>query len=50
MQVTRSMPQTGSLLRSVLLRQLLDLKLKLCNGALATLGPMLKGLGLLESL
>ncbi len=50
MKVMGSKPEAGSLLRSVLLRQLPDFKLKLCNSTLATLGPMLKGLGLLESL
>jgi hypothetical protein len=50
MQIVRSIPQTGSLLRSVLLQQVLDLKLKLRNGALSTVGPIFKGLRLLESL
>ncbi len=49
-QITGSIPQTKSLLRPALTRQLLDPKLKLCNGALSTVGPMFKGLGLLESL
>ena len=50
MQIARSIPEAGSLLRSVLLQQVQDLKLKLGNGALSTVGPMLKGLRLLESL
>ena len=50
MQVAGSIPQTGSLIRLVLLQQVLDLKLKLGNGALATVGPILKGLRPLENL
>jgi hypothetical protein len=50
MQVAGSIPEAGSLLRSVLLQQLLDLKLKLGNRALSTVGPILKGLRLLENL
>ena len=50
MQIMRSIPQTGSLIRSVLLQQLLNLKLKLGNGALSTVGPVLKDLRMLESL
>jgi hypothetical protein len=49
-QIPGSIPEAGNLLRSVLPQQMLDLKLKLGNGALATLGPSLKGLRLLESL
>ena len=49
-QIPGSIPQTGNLLRSVLPQQVPDLKLKLGNGAFATLGPILKGLRLLESL
>ncbi len=50
MQITGSIPQTKSLLRPALTRQLLDPKLKLCNGALSTVGPILKGLRLLKNL
>ena len=50
MQVAGSIPEAGSLLRSVLLQQLLNLKLKLGNGALSTVGPVLKDLRMLESL
>ena len=50
MQIPDSIPEAGNLLRSALPQQMLDLKLKLGNGALATLGPILKGLRLLESL
>ena len=49
MQIPDSIPEAGNLLRSALPQQMLDLKLKLGNGALATLGPVLKGLRLLES-
>lgn len=41
-------PQSGSLIRSVLIDQSLDLKLQPRNGTLATLSPVLKGLSLLE--
>jgi hypothetical protein len=50
MQVAGSIPEASSLLRSVLLQQLLNLKLKLGNGALSTVGPVLKSLRLLENL
>ena len=50
MQISGSIPEAGNLLRAVLLRQVLDLKLKLRNGALSAVGPILKGLRLLESL
>jgi hypothetical protein len=49
MQISGSIPEAGNLLRSVLPQQVLDLKLKLGNGALSTLGPILKGLRLLEN-
>jgi hypothetical protein len=49
MQVAGSIPEAGSLLRSVLLQQVQDLKLKLGNGALSTVGPILKGLRLLRT-
>jgi hypothetical protein len=50
MQVAGSIPEAGSLLRSVLLQQVQDLRLKLGNGALSTVGPILKSLRLLENL
>jgi hypothetical protein len=49
MQISGSIPEALNLVRSVLLQQVLDLKLKLGNGALSTLGPSLKGLRLLEN-
>ena len=49
-QILGSKPETGSLIRSVLINQPLDLTLKPYNGTLATFSPMLKGLRLLEQL
>jgi hypothetical protein len=49
-QVTGGKPETGSLIRSVLITQPLDLTLKPRNRTLATFGPTLKGLRLLEEL
>jgi hypothetical protein len=48
MEVMRRRPQSGSLIRSALLDQSLDLKLKPCDSTLATLNPVLKRLCLLE--
>jgi hypothetical protein len=47
-QVAGRRPQAGYLIRSMLIFQLPDLKLKLRNSTLPTHGPMLKSLGLLE--
>jgi hypothetical protein len=47
-EVMRRRPQSGSLIRSALIDQLLDLTLQPCNSTLATLSPVLKALSLLE--
>jgi hypothetical protein len=47
-EVMRRRPQSGSLIRSALIDQSLDLTLQPCNSTLATLSPVLKSLGLLE--
>lgn len=47
-EVMRRRPQSGSLIRSVLIDQSLDLKLQPRDGTLATLSPVLKGLSLLK--
>ena len=47
-EVMRRRPQSGSLIRSALIDQSLDLTLQPCNSTLATLSPVLKGLSLLE--
>jgi hypothetical protein len=46
MEVMRRRPQSGSLIRSVLLDQSVDLRLKPRDSTLATLSPVLKGLSL----
>ena len=47
-EVMRRRPQSGSLIRSALMDQSLDLKLKPRDSTLATLSPVLKSLSLLE--
>ena len=47
-EVMRRRPQSGSLIRSALIDQSLDLTLQPCNSTLATLSPVLKDLSLLE--
>jgi hypothetical protein len=47
-KIMGSKPETGSLIRSVLITQPPDLKLKPRNGVLTTFSPTLKGLRLLE--
>ena len=47
-EVVRRRPQSGSLIRSALMDQSLDLTLKPRDSTLATLSPVLKRLSLLE--